>query len=101
RRLFDRVMAGDLRARADVMETMTTSDFPILLGAAYGREMLGEYTQIAPVWQRYSRRVVRPNFKKAKLAEILGGRAELDKVAQAAEYPARKLTEAEYEFAVE
>ena len=69
RRLFDRAMNGRgsdrLRAQAEVMETMTTSDFPILLGAAYEREMLAEYGQIAPVWQRYSRRVVRPNFKKA------------------------------------
>lgn len=105
RRLFERAMNGRstdrLRAQAEVMETMTTSDFPILLGAAYDREMLGEYTQIAPVWSKYSRRTVRPNFKKAKLVEILGGRAELDKVAQAAEYPARALDEAEYEFQVE
>lgn len=101
RRLFDRVLQGDLRARADVMETMTTSDFPILLGAAYGRELLAEYEGIAPVWQRFSARRVRPNFKAGKLVELLGGRAELDKVAEASEYPARKVLEGGYEWKVD
>lgn len=105
RRLFETAMNGRrpdrLRAQAEVMETMTTSDFPILLGAAYDREMLAEYQGIAPVWQRYSARKIRPNFKPGKLIDLLGGRSELSKVAEAAEYPARPLSEAEFEFKVE
>lgn len=101
RQLFQRALDGDLRARAEVVETMSTSDFPILLGSAYGREMLQEYTAIAPVWQEYMRRVTVPNFKPKTLVEILGGRAGLDKVKQGAEYKARALTEAKQEFRVE
>jgi hypothetical protein len=101
RTTFQKALDGDFRARADVMESMTTADFPILLGAAYGRELLQEYQGIAPVWQKYSRRSVVPNFKPKKLVELLGGRAGLSKVKEASEYPARGLTEAEYEFKVE
>jgi len=101
RALFQRVLDGDLRARADVMETMTTSDFPLLLGAAYGRELIQEYNSITPIWPQFARRSVVPNFKPKKLVELLGGRAGLDKVKEAAEYKARPLTEGEYSFSVE
>nr|WP_297424777.1 Mu-like prophage major head subunit gpT family protein [uncultured Actinotalea sp.] len=101
RRLFQQVLDGDLRAKATLMETMTTSDFPILLGAAYGRELLAEYQAIAPVWAGFARRSIVPDFRPKKLVELLGGRAGLDKVGQAAEYKARKLAEAEHEFKVE
>lgn len=101
RQLFQKVLDGNLRARAELSETMSTSDFPILLGAAYGREMLQEYQSINPVWQQFARRVTVPNFKAQTLVEILGGRAGLEKVKQGAEYKARALTEGKYEFKVE
>lgn len=101
RALFQRVLDGDLRARAEVMETMTRSDFPILLGAAYGRELLQEYQGIAPVWQQFATRSTVPNFKPKTLVELLGGRGTLDKVGEAAEYKARKVTEGKYEFKVD
>lgn len=101
RALFQRVLEGDLRAKATVMETMTRSDFPLLLGAAYGRELIQEYNGITPVWQSFARRSVVPDFRPKKLTELLGGRAGLDKVAEAAEYKARALSEAEYEFTVD
>lgn len=101
RQLFQRALDGNLRARAELSETMSTSDFPLLLGAAYGREMLQEYESIAPEWQQFARRVTVPNFKPQTLVEILGGRAGLEKVKQGAEYKARALTEGKYEFKVE
>jgi len=111
RALFQRAVNGDYRAIADVqdllqgrpnvVESMSTSDFPILLGAGFEREMLQEYQSIAPVWQQFSRRVTVRNFKPQTLVEILGGRAGLDKVKQGAEYKARALTEGKYEFKVE
>lgn len=101
RRLFQKVLDGDLRARADVMETMTRSDFPVLLGAAYGRELMQEYQGITPVWTQYSTRSTVPNFKPKRLVELLGGRAGLEQVKEASEYKARALSEAEHEFKVD
>lgn len=100
RRLFDRVLQGDLRARAEVMETMSTSDFPNLLGAAYAIELDQEYAGITPVWPSFARRLVVPNFKKQKLVDLLGGRAGLSEVKEGAEYKARKLSEETREFSV-
>lgn len=101
RKLFERAASGDLRARADLQESLTTSDFPILLGQSYQRELLSEYQGITPVWNSFARRATVRDFRKQTLVDILGGRAGLDKVKEAAEYPARKLTEAKYEFKVD
>lgn len=101
RRLWQHALDGDLRARAEVMESMTTSDFPYLLGAAYGRELLQSYQAAPRVWDKFATRVVLPDFRPKKLIDVLGGRGPLDKVAQGAEYKARQLSEALYEFSVE
>lgn len=101
RELFQRAMDGNLRARADLMESLTTSDFPILLNAAYGRELQGAYAAIDPVWRSFSKQLKVPDFRKRKLVDILGGRGALEKVKEAAPYPARKASEAEREFFVE
>lgn len=101
RRLWQSALDGDLRARATVMETMTTSDFPVLLGTAYGRELLAAYQAAPAVWPAFATRTTVADFKPKKLVEILGGRAGLDKVGEADEYKARTLTEGSYEFKVE
>ncbi|MFC8732175.1 Mu-like prophage major head subunit gpT family protein [Luteimicrobium sp. NPDC057192] len=101
RRLFEAAMAGDLRARAEIQETLTTSDFPNLLGSSFQRELLTGYQAIQPVWQQFARRSTVRDFRKQTLVDILGGRAGLDKVKQATEYPARKLTEGKYDFQVD
>lgn len=101
RELFQGAMDGNLRARATVMETLTTSDFPLMLNAAYGRELQGEYAAIAPVWNRFAKRLMVPDFRKRNLTDILGGRAALEKVREAAEYPARKAAESERGFQVD
>lgn len=101
RRMWQSVLDGDLRARAEVMETLTTSDFPILLGAAYGRELVQEYQARPAVWQQYASRRTVPDFKNHRLVEILGGRGVLDKVKEASEYKARSVTEGERSFSVE
>lgn len=99
--LFDRALNGDLHAKADVAESLTTSDFPVLLGQGYQRRLLAAYQAQAPVWQQYSTRTVVPNFKPQRLVQILGGARGLSRVAEATEYPARDLNEALYEFSVE
>lgn len=101
RELFQGAMDGNLRARATVLETLTTSDFPLLLNAAYGRELQGEYGAIDPVWQRFATRNTVPDFRKRTLTDIMGGRAALEKVREASEYPARKAAESERDFQVD
>lgn len=99
--LFERAMNGDLRAKADVRESLTTSDFPVLLGQGYQRKLLAQYQAIDPVWSQYSLKALVPNFKKQRLVDIMGGARGLSRVAEATEYPARDIDEAEYDFSVE
>lgn len=101
RELFQGAMDGNLRARAQVMESLTTSDFPILLGAAYGRELQQEYGAIAPVWQRFAKRLTVPDFRDRTLVDIMGGRSALEKVREGSEYPARKASESKRSFNVD
>jgi hypothetical protein len=101
RQLFERAMNGNLRARADLEEALSRSDFPIMLGAAYGRELQGEYAGISPIWQQFARRLQVPDFRRRKLVDIMGGRGALEKVKEAEEYPAGSASESERDFAVE
>lgn len=100
RRIWQEVLDGSLRARATVMETMSTSDFPILLGAAYQRELLTEYQQAPAVWPRFATRAEVSDFRPKRLVDILGGRGLLDPVKEGGEYKARALTEGQHEFSV-
>src|SRR5699024_6713117 len=56
--LFGRALNGDLHAKADVAESLTTSDFPVLLGQGYQRKLLAAYQAQTPVWQQYATRTV-------------------------------------------
>lgn len=98
---FQRALDGDLRAKADVMESLTTSDFPVLLGRAYGTKLQAAYQTIAPVWQQYATKVTVPNFKPQRLVQILGGQRGLSRVPEATEYPTSSLDETEFAFKVE
>lgn len=98
RRLFESAINGSLRAKATVAETMTTSDFPVLLGVAYARELQTEYAGIAPVWPKFAKRTTAPNFKTQKLVDLLGGIAGLEVIPEATEYPARHMSESSREF---
>lgn len=101
RQLFQSAMDGNLRARADLQEALSTSDFPILLNASYAFELQGEYAGISPIWQTFSRRLKVKNFRPQKLVDIMGGRGALDLVKEASEYPARAADESEREFSVD
>lgn len=92
-------LAG-MRARTKLAESLTTSDFPYLLGAVFDRELLAQYEATPSVWSAFARRVTVRDFRAKELVDLLGGRAILDKVGQGAEYPARKVTEAKYSLTV-
>lgn len=99
--LFGRyVTTGSPRARADLLEALSTSDFPIYFGAAMERELLAQYEQIDPIWPQFATKVVNKDFRPKKLVDLLGGRAILETVGQGAPYPQRDLDESESELAV-
>lgn len=100
RKLFESAANGSYASIARVQEAMTTSDFPIMLGVSYGRELRTEYQGIAPVWQKFSARAENPDFRERALVDILGGIAGLEIVPEATEYPARSLDESEQKFRV-
>lgn len=98
---FTKALNGDLRAKADVAESLTTSDFPILLGQAYGTKLQAAYQAITPVWQQYATKVTVPNFLPQKLVGVLGGQRGLSRVPEATEYPVWGLQETMTDFRVE
>jgi len=101
RELFERALSGNVRARADLQEALSTSDFPYLLAAGYDRELIAAYGAITPVWPLYATRRTVPNFKDRTLIDLLGGRAGLNKVKEGAEYKSRGVTESKKTFKVE
>lgn len=93
RRIFEQAVNGVYTAKADLREAMSTSDFPVLLGVSYARELQREYDGISPVWPKFAKRTTAANFKEFSLVDLLGGKGELSVIEQGAEYPARKLSE--------
>lgn len=101
RELFERARKGNLRARAELSEALTTDDFPYLLGLGYDRELVANYNAITPVWQSFATRKTTSNFKSQTLIELLGGRAGLDKVKQGSEYKERSVSESKKTWSVD
>jgi hypothetical protein len=89
-----------MRARTRLAESLTTSDFPYLLGGVFDRTLLTAYQNTSPIWRQFASQVTVQDFRPKQLIDLLGGRGVLDKVGQGAEYPARKTTEAQYELTV-
>lgn len=85
-------------AVARMQEAMSTSDFPILLGAAFQMTARDAYEQTTPEWMAIA--VVKRvrDFRSAKDAEIFGGRESFDQVKEGAEYKGRTIGEDAFEF---
>jgi Mu-like prophage major head subunit gpT len=98
--LFEAAMSGNRRAMLTFQEALSTSDFPILLGTIFGRELMATYQMLAQVWPMFATRSVVNDFRPKSIVDILGGRAVFEPVAELAEYPGRKVTEAGYSLKV-
>lgn len=98
--LVGRAFDGDRRAMLTIQESLTTSDFPKLFGDVLDRELLAQYQQVTPIWPQFARRTVVRDFRPKHYLDLLGGRASLDLVKERGEYPARNLTEADYNLTV-
>ena len=98
--IFGAAMAGNARAMLTLKESLSTSDFPNLLGTVFGRELLATYQQLPQVWSSFASRSVVNDFRAKTLVDLLGGRGILGSVAELQEYPARKPSEATYSLKV-
>jgi len=96
-RLFDRASSGDYRAKADMIESLTTSDFPQLLGRGFNTKLAAAYQALTPVWSQYSTRTTVQNFKPQTYKQLLGYNG-LELVPEATEYPAGDFSETKFEF---
>lgn len=96
-RLFDRASSGDYRAKADMVESLTTSDFPQLLGRGFNTKLAAAYEALTPVWSQYSTRTTVQNFKPQTYKQLLGYNG-LELVPEATEYPAGDFAETQFEF---
>lgn len=100
RELWEAAMSGGLSARARLAEAMSTSDFPVLLGGAFERELLATYEDLPTIWQGFATRVTVRDFRAKTLVDLLGGKATLEPVAPGSPYPARGKSEASYSLTV-
>lgn len=98
--LFEAACDGSYRAKAKLAETLTTSDFPMLFGAALDAKLLNAYQAISPVWPSFAARETVPDFREHAWVDLLGGQGALSLVPEATPYPRRKVTEAEGGFTV-
>lgn len=98
-RLFDRAVTGDYRAKADLRESLTTSDFPSLLGSALNIKLASAYATMPSVWQQYADRVTVPNFKPQRVGALVEN-FDLELVPEATEYPAGDFDDRMVEFTI-
>lgn len=98
--LFGRAIKGNKRAMLDLNEAMSTSDFPNLLGAVFGRELMATYEQLPKIWPAFATRTTLNDFRPKTLVDLLGGRGRLSLVPELTEYKAIKATEGIYTLSV-
>lgn len=91
--LFDHATNGSYSAKAKLQESLTTSDFPTLFGAALETKLLAAYNSITPVWQGFATKDTVPDFRAQSWVDLLGGQGALDPIGEGAPYPRAKLAE--------
>ena len=85
-------------AVARMKEAMSTSDFPVLLGAAFQVTARDTFEETVPEWQAIAavRRV--NDFRPAKDIDLFGGREAFDQVKEGEEYKGRSIGEDSFDF---
>jgi len=99
--LFEDAAGGNLRAKMLLAESLATSDFPKVFGAALDAKLLSEYQAISPVWQQFAARDTLPDFRPQSWVDLLGGQGALSLVGEGAPYPRRPLSEADGSYKVD
>ena len=82
------------RGRHQLLEAMTTSDFPLLFGVILDRQTLGSYREWPATWRNVARVVSVPDFRSVQREyDPFGGDARLDEVHELEPYKAAYLDE--------
>jgi hypothetical protein len=98
--LYRRVLHGDRWAALQFAEAMSTSDFSNLFGDILDRQILAKYVSQPVQWTQLAKRGTVRDFRTVKRFTVDGGEAILDEVKQLTEYPAAKLVDGAYSYAV-
>jgi len=101
-KLFNEGLSGrNPFKQAMLKEALTRADFNLYLGKAFDVQMLAEYEDITPEWQKIATPTTVKDFKPKTFKDLFGGRGALDRVAEGAEYKERNKDAAEYELSAE
>lgn len=75
--------AAAVRFGADFVESMTTSDFPLLVGDVLDRMLLQRYSEVPQVWRQYIH-VGRPlrDFRTTRLIQTDGGDGQWEEISE-------------------
>lgn len=82
-------------------ETLTPSDFSYLFGDIIDRQLMAQYNAVKPSWQAYCKRATVPDFRTVKRFPLDGLRAPMSVVAVDDNYPAGKVSDNAYSYAVQ
>ena len=88
------------RHKYELVEAMTTSDFPFLFGEVLDRQMLASYQAVPPVWKAFVKHSTNKNFLNSFRFAVYGGDQYLAPVDEKGEYLASTRNELRYILAV-
>lgn len=87
-RLLDKAFKGNRRARQEVREAFSTSDFTMAAFAIIDREVQALLVEQPANWKAYTSETTVNNFLPKTILDLTRNRIGLSKVAELAEYPA-------------
>lgn len=86
-KLLERAFKGDRRARQDVREAFSTSDFTLAAFATIDKEMREIYQEFPSVWREYTSTTLVKDFRPKYIVDMLRGQIGLEVVPELTEYP--------------
>lgn len=88
------------RPAYQLVEAMSTSDFPQLFGDTIDRQMLANYAAAPSTFRAWCRVAQVPDFRTVKRFVVDGGEARLTAVAEDEEYPEASVSDDEHTYSV-
>lgn len=85
--LLSKAFKGDRRARQDVREAFSTSDFTLAAFATIDKEMRELQQEFPTVWQQYTSQTLVKDFRPKYIIDMLRGQIGLEVVPELTEYP--------------
>lgn len=89
---FGKGRRGGPLAQAEVAEAFSTSDFPVLLGAAFTKKAVAAQQAAVPEFDQVLTHTTVPDFERHKLVDLWGG-DEFERVREGEEYKGGSLNE--------